>query len=292
MRSKWILILSSLVFTLSFLNISASYAFSKGIYITSSTAQSTKRMKYLIKQAKATGIDTFVIDVYGKSKRYSKNIALVRKAGIRYVARVVVFPYGGTHAKVTSRAIWEKRWKWAKYAVSLGASAIQLDYIRYHVRNRPSDKNAHYVHNVIKFFRNKLKGTGVRLQIDIFGIAATRPARGIGQNVPLFANSLDAINPMVYPSHYEPYRHHAVRPYSTVLHSIQGLKRQLKGYNHVKINAFIELYNYRYPMSRAKKIKYIQAQIQAAKDAGANGWYAWSAQNKYGLLFYILKHKK
>lgn len=266
----------------------SSIAITKGIYITQSTAQSSKRMKYLIKRSKAVGINTFVIDMYYKNSRYKKNMVLVRRSGIRYVARIVVFPYGGTHSQVTSRKIWEKRWARAKYAIELGASAIQLDYIRYKPSAGWSDRNVRNIHNVIKFFKRRLAGTGVKLQIDVFGVAAHRPIKSIGQDVSIFAQSVDAICPMVYPSHYEPYRHHAVRPYKTVLKSITALKQQIRHYPRVRVYAFIELYNYRYPLSRYQKIKYIQAQIQAAKDGGANGWYAWSARNKYSLLFYVL----
>lgn len=134
-----------------------------------------------------------------------------------------------------------------------------------------------------------MKGTGVKLQIDIFGVAAHQPSRTIGQNVPLFANLVDTINPMVYPSHYEPFRYHAQRPYRTVLDSVSALKRQLRHHPNVNVFSYIELYNYRYPMSRENKIQYIRAQIAASRDAGANGWYAWSANNKYGLLFYVLR---
>ena len=267
-------------------------AYAKGIYITSGTARSSKKMDYLITRAKRAGINTFIIDVYGPHRLYAKNIAKVRKAGIYYVARVVMFPYGAKESQILDRKIWESRWRWAKYAVSLGASAIQMDYIRYHRLQRPSLQNEQNVYKVIKFFRQKLKETGVKLQIDIFGVAAHRPTRTIGQNVQLFAPSLDAINPMVYPSHYEPFRHYSERPYSTVLDSITALKKQLVNYPKVKVHAFIEMFNYRYPMRYQKRAKYIKAQIQGAINGGADGWYAWSANNHYKLLFNILDAEK
>lgn len=279
-----------LAFSFIFVTFSQSaLAYVKGIYITSSTANHTSKMKLLVKEAKATGINTFVVDVYGRSKRYAQNVRMFQKHSIRYVARVVVFPHGGTQAQVADKRIWEDRWRRAQYAISLGAKEIQLDYIRFKPSNYSSSQNAHKINKVIKFFKDRLRGTGVKLQIDIFGVAAHRPSKTIGQNVQLFAPNLNAINPMVYPSHYEPFRYHAVRPYKTVLDSVSALKRQLKNYPDVKIYAYLELYNYRYPMSRATKVKYILAQMQAAKDGGADGWYFWSAQNKYSLLFSVLR---
>ena len=275
------------VFSLS--SVSVAQAYVKGIYVTSSTANHTRTMNYLVKQSKAAGINTFVVDVYGRSKRYAQNVRMFQRHGIRYVARVVVFPHGGTQAQVANKKIWENRWRRAQYAISLGAKEIQLDYIRFKASNYSSKQNAYKINKVIKFFKDRLRGTGVKLQIDIFGVAAHRPSKTIGQNIPLFAENIDAVNPMVYPSHYEPYRYHAVRPYKTVLDSVSALKRQLRHHPRVKVYAYIELYNYRYPMSRANKVKYILAQMQAAKNGGANGWYAWSARNKYSLLFSILK---
>lgn len=292
LRKRCILFSCLVIFFSAMIGSSIAMAYVKGIYITSGTARSSKKMDYLIRRAKAAGINTFVIDVYGRNTRYAKNIAKVRQAGLHYVARVVMFPFGARGNQMTNRAIWEKRWRWASYAVSLGASAIQLDYIRYHKRTKPSVENEKRVYEVIKYFRQKLRGTGVQLQIDIFGVAALRPTRTIGQNVVLFANSLDAINPMVYPSHYEPFRHHAVRPYMTVFESVSALKHQLSGHPDVKVYAYIELFNYRYPMNYQHRIKYIKAQIQAAMNGGANGWFAWSANNHYKILFNILDAEK
>lgn len=287
-----ILLLCVGFFLTGFLETNIAIGYAKGIYITSGTARSDKKMDYLIERAKRAGINTFVIDVYGQHKSYARNVAKVRQAGIRYVARVVMFPYGGKGSQVTNQKTWEHRWRWAQYAVSLGADAIQLDYIRYHRTQPASVQNEQNVYKVIQYFRHKLKGTNVKLQIDIFGVAAHRPTRTIGQNVVLFAPSLDAINPMVYPSHYHPASYHSERPYSTVFDSVSALKKQLAPFPQVKVHAFIEVFNYRYPMSYAKRAEYVKAQIRGAINAGSNGWYAWSANNHYKLLFNILESEK
>ncbi len=265
------------------------YAYVKGIYITQSSAQNSRKMNYLIKQARAVGINTFVIDYNYRNSRYARNVTNVKRAGIHYVARIVVYPHGANDWQVKSNAYRDKIWRKIKQAIDYGAQEIQLDYIRYKASRYPSVKNAHDIHKVIQYFHHKLQALGIKLQIDIFGIATLKPSLRIGHNVRLFANSVDAICPMVYPSHYEPFRYHARRPYETVLKSVSALRHELKKYPQVKIYAYIELFNYRYPMSRKTKIKYILSQIHAARDAGANGWYAWSAGNKYNLLFSILR---
>lgn len=264
------------------------FAFSRGIYVTQSSAQNARKMNYFITQAKKVGVDTFIIDAQYRNSHYAKNVRRVAKAGIHYVARIVVFPHGGTDAQVRNRRIWAKRLAIMKYAVSLGAREIQLDYIRYRAKSYSSKAKAQRIAAVVKYFRKALR---VPIQVDIFGVAAHGPSHTIGQDVLALAPIVDAFCPMVYPSHYEPYRYHAVRPYKTVLDSVVALKQQLKLYQHIKIYPYIELYNYRYPLSRANKLRYIEAQMKAAKDSGSNGWYAWSPNNKYALLFQVLRRK-
>jgi hypothetical protein len=105
----------------------------------------------------------------------------------------------------------------------------------------------------------------------------------------MMANTVDALCPMVYPSHFEPFRIHAVTPYETVYRSLRALRTQFANNLPVKIYAYIEISNYRYPLPGAERRAYVVAQMKAVKDAGANGWYVWSAHNKYGFLFSLLK---
>lgn len=260
-------------------------AFSRGIYLTQSTAQDHHRIHYLIQQAKRYGIDTFVIDINRPSANYADNIKTVVHSGIRYIARVVVFPHGGTDAQVRDQKIWEKRLALARYAEQLGAQDIQLDYIRYQARAHISKIKAQRIYEVVQYFKKHLREP---LQVDIFGVAAHQPAHTIGQDPALLASIVDAFCPMVYPSHYEPFRYHATRPYETVLSSVEALKKQLVKHDHVHIYAYIESHNYRYPLSTQQKMRYIAAQMKAAQDGGANGWYVWSANNHYHILFQVL----
>ncbi|HEX4045076.1 MAG TPA: hypothetical protein VHZ76_05355, partial [Gammaproteobacteria bacterium] len=113
---------------LLFFFASISYAGSiKGIYITQSSLENTKLINYLIENAKAAGIDTFVVDLEIPSKRYRENIALLKENNIKYVARIVMFPDGGTRAQVKDPERWQRKYALVKQAVDWGASEIQLD---------------------------------------------------------------------------------------------------------------------------------------------------------------------
>jgi hypothetical protein len=261
---------------------------SKGIYLTQTTLENTTYLNYLIRRSKASGIDTFVIDLNRPSKRYRNNIGLVKDSGIKYVARITMFPGGATANMINDPAIWQKKYSLVKQAVDYGANEVQLDYIRYNTKQRPSSENAKRILEVIKWYKTKLAATGVPLQIDVFGETSFGESKWIGQNVKLFSQSIDAICPMVYPSHYKPFDKHFRTPYDTIHGSLTRLKGQFNGKIPMKLYPYIELTNYHYRMSRDQAMTYIKAQIKAVHDAGADGFYVWSAHNRYDNLFTIL----
>lgn len=261
----------------------------KGIYINQSTAENAAYFSSLLNQAKKVGINTFVVDLERSNKNYVKNINLLKDSGIKYVARIVIFPGGGDDSQVKNKAYWEKRYQLVDEAIRLGASEIQLDYIRYTHKRAASPQNSKDVHEVIKWFKSKVAKHNVPLQIDVFGIASFGESKHIGQNLVLFSNTVDAMNPMVYPSHFEPYKVHAKQPYKTVYDALTSIKKQFNNQPlNFKLVPYIELSNYRYPLSKPQKLQYIKDQIRASEDANADGWYFWSAGNLYNNLFEIL----
>lgn len=259
----------------------------KGIYITQTTVEDTSYFKYLISRAKAVGINTFVADLEIKSKRYEKNITLLKDNGIRYVARIIVFPQGGKPGQIASEAYWAKRFELVKTAVAYGAQEVQLDYIRYNTKQFASAENAKQIKTVVHWFREHLD-PNIPLQADVFGISSFGESKHIGQNLKLMAESVNALCPMVYPSHFEPYRVHAVTPYQTIYNSLRALQKQFNNQLPVKVYAYIEISNYRYPLPGAKRRNYVLAQMKAVKDAGADGFFVWSAHNKYDFLFDLM----
>jgi hypothetical protein len=260
----------------------------KGIYISQTTLEDRPYLQYLIRRAKQVGINTFIIDLNQVTGVYERNLLLVKNAGITYVARIVVFPYGSDKEKMQSEAYWMSRYRLVNAAIALGADEIQLDYIRYASSNTPSAQNAEDVHRVIEWFKNKINDRA-KLQIDIFGEVSFKESRHIGQNVETFAPSVDAMCPMLYPSHFEPYREHAKRPYNIIYSALESLKSKFSNNNPpFKLYAYIELFNYRHSFTEDQLAGYINSQIKAVEDAKADGWYAWSANNKYDRLFNVM----
>jgi hypothetical protein len=114
----------------------------------------------------------------------------------------------------------------------------------------------------------------------------------IGQDVKVFADTVDALCPMVYPSHYEPYQKYAKMPYYIVFKSLNALRNQFLGNIPVRVYPFIEVYNYRYPLSQAEKLQYIYREIRAVEDTKMDGWYVWNIHNRYEDLFTVLEKMK
>jgi len=275
-----------LLFFLLFFSLPALASNIKGIYINGGTVMDSKELNYLIQRAKATGIDTFIVDFEHASNTYQKNVAQLRQNGIHYVARIVVFPEGGTPDRINSIPYREKKLQQIQNAIAYGAEAIQLDYIRYNTSLGRSDQHVSDVDNVIGWFKQRVN---VPLQVDVFGITSFGPEKHIGQDVRLIARQVDALCPMDYPSHFQPFAPHSAKPWQTVYNALTALKSQFDNKVPVKIIAWIEMSNYHYILTNKARQKYIAAQIRAVDDANVNGWYAWSPNNYYDNLFDVLE---
>lgn len=283
-------LLSVLLFLFSQL---AMAGFTKGIYVTQPNFEDDRFLEYLIENAKKTGIDTFIVDLERISKHYQNNVALLKQNNIQYIARIIIFPGGGSAEHVASEKFWQRKYPLVEAAIKYGATQVQLDYIRYDTKQGPSSQHAINIHKIIQWYKHQVARQSVPLQIDVFGIASFGEEKNIGQNIKLFSQSVDTICPMVYPSHFEPFRKHAVTPYETIYDSLKAIHAQFDNQPlPFKLIPYIELSNYRYPLSREKKLDYIHSQIKAAEKAGADGWYAWSPHNKYDNLFRVLETRQ
>lgn len=275
--------------------ITSAEAWDKGIYLTQYMLEKSDKLDYLIREAKASGINTFVIDHEFYSSRYAPAIAKVKAAGIKNVVRIVVFSDGGNAKQIRSQAHWEEKFKLAEDAIKAGADTVQLDYIRYSSKEPANPQHAKDVYKIIKWFKAKINAQHVPMEIDIFGEVSYYPSMHIGQDIKMFADSVDGVNPMVYPSHYWPYQKYSAEPYKTVNNSLNALLKQFNFNPPFKVHAFIEAANYHYlkKTSNAEKQKYLLQEIRGVEDAkGVSGWYVWSANNVYENLFQVLKNNK
>ena len=80
MSKLWFKFILPVLVSCSF--ITTAQAWDKGIYLTQYTLEQPAKLAYLIKEAKASGINTFIIDHEYYSSRYAPAIAKVKAAGI------------------------------------------------------------------------------------------------------------------------------------------------------------------------------------------------------------------
>src|SRR6266498_256705 len=149
--------------------MTSAHAWDKGIYLTQYMLEKPDKLNYLIREAKATGINTFVIDHEYFSSHYAPAIEKVKAAGFKIVARVVVFSDGGNAKQIHSQAHWEEKLKLVNDAIKTGSDVIQLDYIRYSSKEPANPQHAKDVYQIIKWYRSKINAQKIPMEIDIFG---------------------------------------------------------------------------------------------------------------------------
>jgi hypothetical protein len=236
----------------------------------------------------------------------------VRNAGVYLIGRVVVFedpvlsrarpqmaikrPDGSVwtnHAGLGWTNPYDKRvWKYnvdiAESAVRAGFDEIQFDYVRF-----PSDGDIDQIvypgktktgmgwqiAQFLQYASKRLKPLGARVSADVFGLSATRDL-GVGQVPRRIARYLDAIYPMVYPSHYGSGEYNLpdpnATPGETVRNSMIDFNRQLRGRK-----AYVVPWLQDFSLGREYTLADVQAQIDAARVTGARGFMLWNAAGVY-----------
>ncbi len=173
--------------------------------------------------------------------------------------------------------------------VENGVDEIQLDYIRYHA-DGCTDTGIEGVSrtDVIASFLEKVyaitKPRGVLLSVDMFGIVIWQrdvDVLVVGQDIAKMKHHVDIISPMLYPSHFNPgfggVKNPADDPYRFIHNGIRRMK-ELVGHE-VVIRPWLQSFPLR--VTTGFDAKYIQTQIDAARDAGGTGWLLWSPGNYY-----------
>jgi hypothetical protein len=260
-------------------------------------------------------VDVPLAHKIGSAKRYydaERAVAKIHAAGLYLVGRVVTFEDPALSAGVPQFAIrradgsrwlnsaglgwtnpYDKRvWKYnvdiAEQAAKFGFDEIQFDYVRF-----PSDgdisqirypgKHAQAMGWTIpmfaKYAQQRLKPLGVRISVDVFGLSATRNL-GIGQFPRRIARYVDAIYPMVYPSHYVSGEYNILnpdsRPGTTVAYSLRDFRNAVRGHA-TKLIPWLQDFSLR----RTYTLADVQDQIQAARLEHAKGFMLWNATGLY-----------
>lgn len=266
--------------------------FYRGIYLTVNSANNLTKLKEFTARAKASNINTFVLDVQGAKLEKcivpAENVQYCKDNGIHPIARIVIFPDGLKNWPVSEEYIKDKI-EIAESACINGFTEIQFDYIRFN----DSNSNKHlkvkeryeFIENFITRSREHLKKYNVRIAADIFGRIPLNQDDIIGQKMESMDKVVDIICPMAYPSHYTWSKKLQKDPYFTVLQTSKRAKERVKKAEIVTwIQAFkMKLYDIPYD-------KYINDQIRASHDAGIKGYFLWNARQDYDVPFQVVKN--
>jgi hypothetical protein len=238
--------------------------------------------------------------------------AKVRQSGVYLIGRLVVFQdpvlaEARPRLAVTKRdgSVWttsaghawtnpyDKRvWAYnvdiAKAAAKAGFDEIQFDYVRFPsdgdvssavFRGGPKGANGWVIAGFVQYAAKRLRPLGVRVSVDLFGLSATRNL-GVGQVPRRLARYVDAIYPMVYPSHYRTGEHGlddpSAEPALTVSRSLLHFQRELRG-RKAKLIPWLEDFS----LGRTRTPDEVRAQIEAARNAGAAGYLLWNPVGEY-----------
>ena len=186
------------------------------------------------------------------------------------------------------KRVWDYNVSIAEVAARAGFDEIQFDYVRFptdgdvdaivypgKTSTPPGWVIAEFVHYAAK----RLKPLGVRVSADVFGLSATRDL-GIGQVPRRLSKHLDAIYPMVYPSHYGSGEYGLddpnASPGATVEWSLADFRRELKQ-GKAELIPWLQDFSY----GRTYGLNEVKAQIEAARLMGARGYLLWNPLGIY-----------
>ncbi|MDH3193654.1 MAG: hypothetical protein OEY55_02715 [Acidimicrobiia bacterium] len=148
----------------------------------------------------------------------------VHAAGLYAITRIVTFEdpiwtKARPEAKLAGKWIdarnpdnWEYPLALAVEACELGFDEIQFDYVRFPAGSTAGaappttqEERLTAITGFLEEARSRLHPLGCAVSADIFGITASSPTdEGIGQRPDELSAVVDALSPMIYPSHYSP----------------------------------------------------------------------------------------
>ena len=203
--------------------------------------------------------------------------------------------------------VWEYLTELAEMAADLGFDEIQYDYVRFPVGSDADaadygvDMEAYpkrqAIQDFLSYAGDRLHEKGCVVTADVFGtiIGSETDVQTVGQDYRALGQTVDAISPMVYPSHYAngvfglkvPDAH----PYEAVSAAMQGSAEELQSIPEAEravVRPWLQAFTATWvPGHISYNGTQIREQIQAVYDAGYEEWILWKATNRYspdGLL--------
>lgn len=241
----------------------------------------------------------FAADVGSVNPMYDPTelIAMAKDQGLYTITRIVTFEdsrwtkalpehkLAGNWIDPTIVAAWEYPLQLAVEACEFGFDEIQFDYLRFPAGRTATVAQARIplteeervaaIGAFLTEARSRLHPLGCALSADIFAIVLSSPGdQGIGQRPEDVSATVDAVSPMIYPSHYSdgwlgfpsPNDH----PGPVVADALDdGIPRMAVG---TSMRPWLQAFYY--------NAAQILAEISEAEERGV-GWILWNARGNY-----------
>ena len=143
------------------------------------------------------------------------------------------------------KEVWEYLDSVGEAAIKAGFDEVQYDYVRFSTDSRMKQVDfgdstkgrtkTEAISGFTLYASERIHAAGGRISADVYGVVidSEEDQQIVGQNYVEMSRSLDAISPMIYPSHYGPYNYQIpvpdAQPYDTVLAAMQASKMVLAG---------------------------------------------------------------
>ena len=226
----------------------------------------------------------------------AERIEQAHEHGLYTITRIVTFEdsirvkarpeekLAGAWVDPRNHSAWDYNISLAIEACELGFDEIQFDYVRF-----PSGRTAQVsgqldltqdervgaIAGFLARAREALRPLGCNVSADVFAIVLSTPDdQGIGQRPEELSKSLDALSPMVYPSHYSPgwlgFPDPNDHPYDVTAAAIEDALPRLEP--GTTLRPWLQAFWW----TNAQ----IRAATQAAEDRGV-GWILWNARSNF-----------
>lgn len=226
----------------------------------------------------------------------AQRLKQAREAGLYVMTRIVVFEdpirvrarpdekLAGRWIDPRAQSAWEYNVDLAEEACVLGFDEIQFDYVRFPA-GRTAEASGQLslsqqervaaIEGFLRLARSRLEPLGCAVSADIFAIVVSSPDdQGLGQRPEELSRQVDALSPMIYPSHYEqgwlglgePNDH----PYAVTAGAIDdALPRMARG---AVLRPWLQAFWW--------SNEQIRSSIQAAEDRDV-GWILWNVRSNF-----------
>jgi len=187
----------------------------------------------------------------------------------------------------------------AKFVAQSGVDEVQFDYVRFPAEGDQKDTSFNFQAQHPKWPRSEviagflkrayaeIHPTGALFSLDVFGVMAwQRPVdlAHTGQDIVAMAKHCDVLSPMIYPSHFfgmDGIARPGDAPEHFIGESMNRFKLITKD-SSVVIRPWLQAFAWR---TKTYSPKYVEVQIEVAKQKGGVGFLFWNANNDYSKPF-------